>query len=376
MINKEYIDDRYLAKLSERQRKLIRTPGLGWKFFFEFITRYGNHVFNICNTGGGKTQRNYWLCDWFKHTENIVWISTGKSDEILPLFFLGCKVRIVIPKGADFKIEGMENLPEPPEIVEVSSAGVAWHAVLHSWTKQRNRTFREITIFEFRNTITPAARGRWMSELFTTLSEWTREGTMPPLAPCAIFIDESQWLLAGGRITTDTERTKTSEIITENALEIRSKKYRLIFSAQDFKNVTPASRENMLNAILGRGANVPSDENKEWARACGDVRTGVRSTATFRRDQARFVFDDGRFYTPGDDTTAPWKFPLYPESEEDRNKLFNMTVKYGSKYTGESREAEEQTECFPELGRFSALAIKPEVQEMVESRWNIPGETE
>jgi hypothetical protein len=32
-------------------------------------------------------------------------------------------------------------------------------------------------------------------------------------------------------------------------------------------------------------------------------------------------------------------------------------------------EAEEQEECFPELGRFQALAIKPEVQEMAESRW-------
>jgi hypothetical protein len=364
MTLKGIIPPAYINKLSERQKKFTETGGLWRKFYYEFIRRRGNHVFNISNTGGGKTQRNYFLIDWLKYTENIVWISTGKSDEILPLFFLGCKVRIVIPTGAEFLIVGAEHLPEPPEIVEVSSAGEAWHAVLHSYDKNRNRSFKEITIFEFRNTITPEIRSKWMSELFTTLAEWTREGTMPNIGPCSIFIDESQWLLAGSRITTNQERTKTSEVITENALEIRSKGFRLVFSAQDFKNVTPASRENMLNAILGRGANVPADENKEWARACGDYKTGVRSTATFKPKEARFIFDDGRFYAPGDDPTAPWKFPLFPESEEDREKLYNMTVKYGQKHYGRTPEQKEQEELIPELGRFSAMAIPPEKAEV------------
>lgn len=83
-----------LAKYSERQQKLLLT-GVGQKFYLEYLCRHGNHTYNISNTGGGKTQRNYWLVDFLRHSENIIWISTGKSDEILLLLFLGCKVRII-----------------------------------------------------------------------------------------------------------------------------------------------------------------------------------------------------------------------------------------------------------------------------------------
>jgi hypothetical protein len=352
------IEPRYLEKLSERQKKFILTA-VGRKFFQEYICRKGNHTYNISNTGGGKTQRNYWLVDWLRHTENIIWLSTGKTDEILPLLFMGCKVRIVIPKGAEFKIIGTECLDRQPEIIEVSTPGEAWWNVWGpGWDHNRNKTFNKITIFEFRNTISPDIRSDWMADLFTELAEWSREGTMPKIFPCAIFIDESQWVLAGTRITTDQKRNKTSEIITENALEIRSVGGRLVFSAQDFKNVTPASRENMLNGILGRGATVSAEENKSWSTACGDYRQCIRNTSTFQREYARFVFDDGRFY-PND----PWKFPLFPEKEEDREKLYGMTVKYGQKFCGRKEEEKEKEELCPELGRFSHLAIPPEKAE-------------
>jgi hypothetical protein len=358
------INPAYIAKLSPSQQKIIKTPGLGRKFFYEFICRHGNHVFNLSNTGGGKTNRNYFFADLLRHTENIIWISTGKSNEILPLLFLGCKVRIIIPKDSEFKIIGTDFLNKEPEIIEVSSPEEAWFQTLRpTHDDGHHLTYNKITIFEFRNTLEPQIRSDWMADLFTTLAERSREGSMPRIFPCSIFIDESQWVLAGTRITTDQKRTKTSEIITENVLEMRSIGCRVVFSAQDFKNVTPASRENMLNAVLGRGALVPADENREWARACGDPRTGVRSTSTFKREYARFVFDDGRFYSPGDDPTVPWKFPLYPEKEEDREKLYNMTVRYGRKFAGKTEKQEEQEELCPELGRFSALAIPPEKQE-------------
>ena len=348
----------YLAKLNERQKTFLLTA-VGRKFFQEYICRHGNHTYNVSNTGGGKTQRNYWLVDWFKHTENVVWISTGKSDEILPLLFMGCKVRIIIPKGSDFKIIGSEYLDNQPEIIEVETPGEAWWNVWGpGWDENRNQTYNKITIFEFRNTLSPDLRSDWMAELFTELAEWSREGTMPKIFPCAIFIDESQWVLAGTRITTDKHRAKTSEIITENALEIRSIGGRLIFSAQDFKNVTPASRENMLNGILGRGSTVSTEENKAWARACGDWRNGITDTSTFKPQYARFVFDDGRFYP-----NNPWKFPMFPLLEEDKEKLYKMEVKYGRKYYGKSEEKADEEECFPELGRFSAMAIPPEKTE-------------
>lgn len=365
------INGHYLNKLSERQRKFIITA-VGRKFYDEYICRHGNHTYNISNTGGGKTQRNYWLADWLKFTENIVWISTGKTNEILPLLFLDCKVRIIIPKGAEFRISNTDLLEIEPEIIEVSDPGAAWRAVLTpSYDKSRHKVWKKITIFEFRNTISPDIRGDWMAELFSNLASLSREGQMPNIFPCAIFIDESQWILAGSRISTDTKRSKTAEMITENVLEIRSIGGRVIFSAQDHRNVTPASREQMLNALLGRGANVSPDENKAWAAACGSWTSGIKPTSTLPRDTARFVFDDGTHYP-----WCGWKFPKFPLLEKDRETLGKMGVTYGRKFSGSTEEEIYQTECFSELGRFQAMAIKPEIPEMAESRWNIPWDAE
>jgi hypothetical protein len=353
------LNDKTLAKYSERQQNFLRT-GVGRKFYGEYLCRKGNHTYVIGNTGAGKTQRNFWLLDFLKRSENVVWISTGKTDEILPLLFMDCKVRIIVPTDADFEIIGIENAPIEPEVIRVSSPGEVWWNVLKpSYPDGHNREYNKITIFEFRNTLMPNIRSGWMAELFSELAEWSREGTMPKIFPCSIFVDESQWVLAGTRITTDQGRTKSAEIVTENALEIRSKGGRLIFSAQDYKNVTPASRENMLNAIMCRGAKVSTEENRAWTRACGDSRTGVLDTSKFRRNQGRFVFDDGDFFP----LRAPWEFPLFPEKEEDREKLYNMTVRYGRKFAGKTEKQEEQEELCPELGRFSALAIPPEKQE-------------
>jgi hypothetical protein len=360
-------DPIWLAKHSERQQKFLLT-GVGKKFAQEYLGRKGNHTYVIGNTGSGKTQRNYWLVDFLRHTENIIWMSTGKSDEILPLLFMGCKVRIIIPEDAEFNIIGLDELERKPEIIRIKTAGEAWWNVWGSdWDENRNKTFEKITIFEFRNTLSPDIRSDWIAQLFTDLANWSLEGIMPKIFPCSIFIDESQWVLAGTRITTDQKRNKTSEIVTENALEIRSKGGRLIFSAQDHRNVTPASRENMLNAILCRGANVNAEENKSWSEACGDYRRGISYTSSFMRNESRFVFDDGRFY-PLD----PWKFPLYPINEDDREKMNRMTVKYGRKHFGRTPEEEEAEECFPELGRFSASAIPPEKQEVLAmSRYDV-----
>ena len=361
------INQKTLAKYSERQRAFLQT-GVGRKFYDEYLCRHGNHTYNISNTGGGKTQRNYWLVDFLKHSENIIWVSTGKSGEILPLLFMGCKVRIIIPRDAEFKIAGLESAPTQPEIIEVDSPSESWWRVWgKEWDDNRNPTYNKITIFEFRNTLDPGIRSKWMADLFTSLAEWSREGAMPKIFPCAIFIDESQWVIAGTRITTDQARVKTAEIITENILENRSIGVRMVLSAQDYKNITPATREQTLNAILGRGAHITSDENRELARACGDIRTGISDTHGFKRNEARFVFDDNRFYP-----NNPWKFPLFPLDESDREKIKRMVVVYGRKHIPKTELQQEQEEFLPELGRFSAMAIPPEQEDAISiSRYEV-----
>lgn len=360
------IDPRYLAKLTPRQQEFLKTR-VGKKFHIEYTGRKGNHTYIVGNTGSGKTQKAYWLVDYLRHTENIVWFSTGKSDEILPLLFMGAKVRIIIPKGAGFRIKGIERLPDQPEIIEVESPADAWWQVqTPTYDDGHNKHFNKITIFEFRNTISPGIRYKWLAELFSYLAEWSRKGTMPKIFPCAFVLDESQWLLAGSRISDDEERNRAAKLITENVLEIRSKGGRVVFIAQDFKNVTPASRENMLNAILCRGANVPSDENRAWASACNDSYRGLKPTSYFKSKEGRFVFDDGDFYP----IRLPWKFEMFPREPQHREMIKRMQVIYGNEFTGITEKEEEDLEIIPDLGLFSPLAIKPDEVALILSRWN------
>src|SRR5690606_6397651 len=101
----------------------------GKKFWDEFICKHGNHVFIVGNTGSGKTQKGYWLVNWLMHTETIIWISTGKNKEILPLLCLGKPVRIICPKGCNVKISEYgpdrkwQVIEDHPEVVTVSEAG-------------------------------------------------------------------------------------------------------------------------------------------------------------------------------------------------------------------------------------------------------------
>lgn len=357
------INPLYLAKLDEDQRKFVLT-GPGKRFFDDFITQHGYHAYVIGNTGSGKSQKFYWLVSYLVHTENIIWISTGKNDEILPLLTLGKPVRIICPKGCDVKLQvrnretgKYEPIPDHPEVIPVSEASTAWYGVKKGY----------INIFEFRNCFWSKAKlSQWMGDLFESLATWTRLRMMPRIFPCAIFADESQWILAGTRISTDSHRVKTSEIVTENALEIRGAGGRLVFAAQDFKNITPASRENMLCTILCRGAMIDSGDNPRLHEHCVG-RQGKRPSS-FKPKHGKVVYADGE----SSPSFLPWSFPLFPKREADREWISRVRVVNEGYHDQQSKEAEYEEECFPQLGRFQALAIKPEVQEMVESRWSAP----
>lgn len=362
------INPKYLEKLDDRQRAFAATA-TGVKFIKEFVWVKGSHLFIVGNTGSGKTQKGYFIMDWLCRgtafnghpgPETQIWISTGKSNEILPLFCMGLPVRIIHPKGSLVEVyEGKDKKPIADlEIVQVSDPGSAWWAVKKG----------AINIFEFRNTITQyeGVRSHWMSTLFETLATWTREGRMPRIFPCTIYCDETQWFLAGTRISTDSDRVKTSEIVTENALEIRSAGGRLIFFAQDFKNITPASRENMTCTLLCRGAQVSREDNAALAIHCY-MKYG-RLPAHYRPNEGKFVHADGSAYP----VTGVWRFPLYPKDEQDRKWISRITVKYGKKY-GENTEADEvQDEMIPNLGRYAALAIPPEKWQPGFSRSEMP----
>ena len=365
------INPEYREKLSYSQELFTKT-GVGIKFLNEFVWRHGNHLFIVGNTGSGKTQKGYWVMDWLKHTENQIWISTAKSSEILPLLCMGKKVRIIIPKGSEFNIlehtkGGDVELEDPPEIVQVSTPSEAWDAAKSPWDKNGNESYERINIFEFRQTITEkdGRRSQWMIDLFESLAERTRAGTMPrSLFPCSIYLDEAQWLLAGSRITKDNERIRNSSIVIENVLEMRSAGCRFVMFAQSYKNLPPAIRDNLLCTVLCRGAFVDSEENASLSYHCRLKPDPTR----YRQNEGKFIHADGTAYP----VNTTWKFPLYPICKIDRRWIKNIRLVYGKKYGEYSRQEEIEEECFPELGRFQAMAIKPDVQEMVESRWNLP----
>lgn len=363
------IDPRYLEKLDPAQRKWIVTAP-GNKFLNTFVWLKGNHMFVIGTTGSGKTNKGYWLVNWLKHTETQIWMDSGKSDEILPLLCQGKKVRIICPKYTDVIIEERINgkwkkIENHPEVSYIDNAGDTWCNISNDRDKNGHKKLDTINILCFRNAFwTTSAKAAWMSYLFETLSSWTRLGTMPGIFPCTIHIDESQWVLAGSRISRDADRVKSAEIITENALEIRSSGGRLVMYAQAFKNIPPAIRENLVCALLCRGADVSSDESKKLSPHC-NCPPGVTRPANFKRDEGKYITEDGRCAK-----LEPFKFPLFPKDEKDREWVKRCRVRYVGFNDQKPKEAEQEEECFPELGRFSSLAIKPEVQEMAESRWN------
>jgi len=139
-----------------------------------------------------------------------------------------------------------------------------------------------------------------MADLFETLATWTRKGTMPKLYPMALFGDEAHWFNAGRRVSGDKTRNKLSEAVTERALEIRGSGGRLIFFAQNYKNIAPATRENLNCTLMCRNAHVTSAENASLSKF-------NYFTTRWTPDKGLFVFSDGTIYP----NTGPWKWPFF-----------------------------------------------------------------
>lgn len=367
----------YLEKLDPPQQKFA-ISGPGKMFLDDFVFLKGNHCFVIGTTGSGKTNKGYWLVNWLKHTENQIWMDSGKSDEILPLLCQNMKVRIICPKYTDVIIEERihgiwQKIENHPEVIKVPSPSDTWDAIKTSWDHNGNKKYDTINILCFRNAFwTIAARAEWMTGLFQTLADRSRLRTMPKIFPFTLHFDETQWAISGKAVSTDADRAKSSEVITENVLEIRSAGGRIVAYSQGFKNLPPAMRANLVCAILCRGADISSDESKVFSPHCNPP-PWVKRPANFRKKEGKFITEDGR----ASPTNIPWPFPLFPKSEDDRRWIERCRIRYVGFNDQPPEESEVTEECLPELGRFSVLAIQPEIQEVAESRWNIPtGETE
>jgi len=370
------IPNKYITKLNQRQKDFIITA-VGLRFYDEYLTQHGKHTFIFGTTGSGKTQKGYWLVDWMKHLETQIWFDSGKVGEFLPLLCMDRKVRIITPKYTDIKIEERisgkwEKIKNHPEIIPVSSPDDAISSISDhgTWDESHNKVRDTLTIISFRNGFSKKEYAiAWVAEFFERLADRCRTGPMPNIFPASLHVDESQWAIAGKRVSGEGERTKASEVITENALELRSARIRLILYAQSYRNIPPAARENMLFNLICKGGFVSSDENGNISPWClFHPGRSPPSPGHFKVFHGRFVFEDGESYPQKN----PWRFPLYPENKNDRDWIGGLRVKYEGYNDVNSEKEEAEEECIPELGRFSALAIKPEVQEMAESRFNAP----
>jgi hypothetical protein len=249
----------WLSTLNERQRNFALEQR-GAHFVFKFLFKKGHHLFIVGSTLSGKTQKAYWCCEWILTTaETVIWLDSAKNREMVPLLAMRKPVRVIVPKGCNVEFTEWSDdehkyvrMKNHPEVIEVPDAGTAWWAVKKGM----------INIFCFRNAFEHSSEARaWMRELFETLSFWTRKGRMPHIFPIALFGDEAHWFLAGEKLTSDPDRNKLSELITELSLEDRAYKIRLILMTQSYKGLPPASRENMICNLLCRGAKVSADEN-------------------------------------------------------------------------------------------------------------------
>lgn len=348
------INPGYLDKLDPGQeRSAVTGPG---KFFLDnFVFIPAEHIYILGPTGSGKTNKNYNLLNWLKHTEVILWISASKDKDIAPLFFMGKPVNIIIPKFAD---------------IDITLDGAPIEGTTKSYVNEPSDIFYaikpdHINILEVRRAFfSRDALLDWMIDFFRTLAAWTGNGTMPRIrldkkasgkSKITIFLDESQWLIAGSRITNDPKRAKATEIITENALEIRTYGWRLAISAQGFTNTPPALRDNMACAIICNNAEI--DEPRRLRVHCKPTVPGWKSSAQFKRNECKFVDRNGR--SSPTDRPLPW--PMYPKDAKDRISADRMRISYARSYHDRPpEESEAMEECFPDLGRFAAAAIPPE----------------
>jgi hypothetical protein len=354
------LDPRWIKRLKENQINSLYTK-LGRTFLFKFLFKRGDHLFIIGNTGSGKTQKAYWLVDWIRTTrETVIWLDSAKNQEMIPLLTMGTPVRIIIPKGANVEFQeydpyfgyllrlighyrssgGLSQyngndyfqiFNNPPEIIEVPSAGSAWWAIKRGY----------INIFCFRNAFEKAyEREKWMGELFETLSTWTRKQRMPKIYPFCLVGDEAHWFNAGQKITSNSERNLLSELITEHALEIRAYGGRLILIAQGYKNLPPATRENLPNNLLCRGAKVSADENNALS-------VFNQYTSRYPPEKGLFVYSDGEPYPK----KVPWTFPFFP--------MPKIRVQYIGEFDNPTEAAvvqeEAEQEMIPDLSKYSAL---------------------
>ena len=365
-----------LNKFDEQQRKFLVTA-TGLRFYDDFLTAHGKHLFLFGTTGSGKTNKGYAFVDWLKILENQIWFDSCKTNEILPLLCMNRKVRIITPSGTDISIEERksgkwEKIPNHPEMVRVSNPYDALSSIATgSYPDGHNRVHDTITIISFRNGFSKREIAvMWVAEFFELLADRCRDNTMPNIFPASIHVDESQWAMAGRRISGEGARSKASEAVTENALDLRSNRIRQVLYAQGYKNIPPAARENMLFNVICHGGMVTSEENGNLSRWClHHMGRSPTSPMQYEVQHGRFVFENGDSYPPD----TPWSFRRYPLDENDRKWIDGLRVRYEGKY--DTRKEEVQEECLPELGRFSSMAIPPEKQDKIISRWSAEGVT-
>jgi len=396
------INPAFLNRLDEPQRNtILKVCG---KFFADtFLFRPGEHGFVVGPTGSGKTNKGHNLANWLKHTDVILWISASKDNDIVPLLYMGKPVNIIIPKyaGIDITLHGQ---PHPNATY---STVITPEDVIYAIKRDH------INILEVRNAFyDPANALDFMAQLFRLIAEWTRTGKMPTIEPpnshtrksrITVFLDESQWLIAGSRVASgDAHRTGTTSMISESLLEIRTYGWRLVIFTQGFTNVLPIVRENMPAVFLCGGADIK--EPPKLRRHCNPSVPGWKRTSQYKRSECKYVDREGNSCPTG----FPQSWPMYPrylntcpihgcmslidvwERTEERVTYYGesfklagykdcdvkeasrVSIKYARTYHDQPpKEAESETECFPELGRFSAMAIPPEKPAAPEySRWN------
>jgi hypothetical protein len=367
----------YLRKLDDSQQKFILTA-VGRAFYDEFLCAHGKHLFVFGTTGSGKTNKGYAFLDWLKHLEKQIWISSGKIGETLPLLCMGKRIEVIVPDGCDVifeeKTDGKwQRIENHPRVIPVSTPKDMLMSIgAGSYTDGHNLDRNLITILEVRNAFSRNVLAvQWNAEFFTELALATREGTISRILPASLHVDESQWTMAGQRVSGDPDRTKASEIIAENAFELRSAGMRLVLYAQSWKNILPTARENMLFSLICRGGDVKHEENAKLAEWCRLARhRRPPSPRHFETKHGRFVFESdhkgwGDSYPPEN----PWEFRLYPLSEDDRAWIKRCRVRYVGKHDQKAGTYEVSEECMPDLGRFSAQALPPSQIDEIFSRW-------
>jgi hypothetical protein len=311
-------------------------------FWKQVIQKNGMHIFIIGQTYSGKTQKSRHLLRWIAPKETIIYMDTGKPEDMLLLFTLGKPVQILVPYGCRMELRG--NLPCEVLITPVFDPKQYWKEIKKDW----------INVISIQNYfLEEDNHRRYVREMFKNYLLDAKLGNHNHFTPCTIVADEAQSILGSGRVSASHEAKLTGQDMANIMRQIRAMKERWMIISQSYYDIVGGARENAPCYVVCRGTKV--DRNDNW-------KLKYLSGFALECDEKNFwvVMPSGRHFGPD----HPLDAPLY--------EIPPVRVIYRG-FVDEISDGQNMEELWTQAdpGVFAPQMVEPEAEPVIPSRYEI-----